>query len=160
MVSGGPIAAPALADLQADPSVLDRTPVAALLALRHEARLLAAEIERALMARLLAEPRREGHSGEVGVLTTGRLAAMWGMKDSKIRQLCRSGRIPAKKLGGKEWVVPVDALREWATQGIADAVGSRHNSAHAGYEDAQGLARRHTVAIRRPTSPTDPRVPA
>ena len=47
------------------------------------------------------------------VLTTNALAELWGMPEAKIRELCRTGFLPAKKLGRKEWVVSVDALREW-----------------------------------------------
>src|SRR5436309_1603493 len=35
------------------------------------------------------------------VMTTKQLAEMWEMPEAKIRDLCRTGRLPAKKLGTK-----------------------------------------------------------
>ena len=74
------------------------------------------------------------------------------MPVAKIRELCRTGRIPAKKLGNKEWVVPVAALREWARQGIVDEVGLRHNVDHVGQRGTVAQVRPHTVEVRRPVS--------
>src|SRR5258706_9011355 len=116
-----PVSVPSLADLQADQSALDRLPVDELLGLQRQLRHLAAAIEREVMARLLVGSR-DG-SAEIGVLTPARLAELWSMPAAKIRELCRTGRIPARKLGPKEWVVPVAALREWARRNPIDAEG-------------------------------------
>jgi hypothetical protein len=146
----GPMAAPTLAELQVDPSLLNALPVDALVALGFEVRMLAAEIERSVTTRLLAGPGRDAYSGDVGVLTTGRLATLWGMKNAKIRELCRAGRIPARKLGTKEWVVPLEGLREWARQALVDGPGARHNADHVSPRSGAGRGRRHAVEVRRP----------
>lgn len=146
----GPMAAPTLAELQADPSLLDGLPVDALVALRFEVRVLAAEIERSVTTRLLSGPGPDAYPGDVDVLTTGRLATLWGMKNAKIRELCRTGRIPARKLGTKEWVVPLEGLRKWAGQALVEGPGARHNADNVNPRGTAGRGRRHTVEIRRP----------
>jgi hypothetical protein len=102
---------PTLAELQADLSAPDRLPLDALVALRRQLRVLAADLEQEVTARLLAGLQGDGGLDAVAVLTPARLAELWSMPAAKIRDLCRSGRIPARKLGNKEWVVPVAALR-------------------------------------------------
>lgn len=134
---------------------LEHLPVDALLALRRQLRVLAADIEREVTARLVAQFRGDGATG-IGVLTTARLAELWEMPAAKIRELCRTGRIPARKLGDKEWVVPVDALREWAKQGIVDVAAPRHNPGHADHRGAVARPRPHAVEIRRPGPPNVP----
>ena len=131
---------------------LDHLPVDALLALRRQLRMLAADIEREVTARLLAQFSGDGAT-DIGVLTTARLAELWEMPAAKIRDLCRTGRIPARKLGPKEWAVPVAALRKWAQQGIVEGVDPRHNPDHAGHRGAASRVRPYTVELRRPAPP-------
>jgi len=82
----GPVAVPTLAELQADPSALDRLPLDALVALRRQLRVLAAD----LTARLVAGFQGDGGLGAVAVLTPARLAELWSMPAAKIRELCRT----------------------------------------------------------------------
>jgi hypothetical protein len=146
----GPV--PTLVELQADPSALDRLPLEELVALRRQLRVLASDLEQEVTARLVTGFQGGGSLGAVAVLTPARLAELWSMPVAKIRELCRTGRIPAKKLGNKEWVVPVAALREWAGQGIVDEVRLRHNADHVGQRGAVAQVRLHTVEVRRPVS--------
>jgi len=87
---------PTLVELQTDPSTLDRLPLGALLALRRQLRVLAADPEREVTARLLDEFHGDGGLDAVAVLTPARLAQLWSMPTAKIRELCRTGRIPAR----------------------------------------------------------------
>lgn len=144
---------PTLVELQADPSALERLPLDGLVALRRQLSVLAADLEQEVTARLVAGFHGDGGLGAVAVLTPARLADLWSMPAAKIRELCRTGRIPAKKLGNKEWVVPVAALREWARQGIVDGAGLRHNADHVSQREAAAKVRPHTVVVRRPASP-------
>ena len=148
-----PVAVCTLAELQADPSALDRLPLSALLALRRQLRVLAADLEQGVTARLLDGFQGDGGLDEVAVLTPARLAELWSMPTAKIRELCRTGRIPARKLGNKEWVVPVAALREWARQGIARAAGPRNNADYVSHRRAAVQIRPHTIQVRRPAPP-------
>jgi hypothetical protein len=117
----GPVAVPTLPDRQADPSALDRLPLDALVALGRQLRVLAADLEQEVTALLVAGFQGDGGLGAVSVLTPARLAELWGMPVAKIRELCRSGRIPARKLGNKEWVVPVAALHVALAMATGDA---------------------------------------
>jgi hypothetical protein len=146
----GPVAVPTLAELQADPSALARLPLDALVALRRQLRVLAADMDEEVTARLLAGFQGDCGLDAVAVLTPARLGELWSMPAAKIRELCRTGRIPARKLGSKEWVVPVAALREWARQGIVDRAGPRHNTDHVA---PKVLVPPHTVQVRRPVPP-------
>jgi len=148
-----PIVLPTLVELQVNPSALDRLPLDALVALRRQLRVLAADLEKEITARLLARFQGDGGLGGVAVLTPARLAALWSMPAAKIRELCRTGRIPAKKLGNKEWVVPVAALREWARQGIVDEPRPGHNAGHVGRRGAAAQVRPYTIHVRRPAPP-------
>src|SRR5438876_1735786 len=56
------------------------------------------------------------------VVTTKQLAEIWLMPEAKIRDLCRTGRLPAKKLGNKEWLISVAGLRELLKAPIANQV--------------------------------------
>jgi hypothetical protein len=141
---------PTLAELQADPSALDSLPMDALVALRRQLRVLTADLEQVVTARLAAGCQGDGGLGAVAVLTPARLAELWSMPVAKIRELCRIGRIPARKLGNKEWVVPVAALHEWVRQGIVDGAGPGHNADHVGHWAAAAQIRPHTVQVRRP----------
>lgn len=149
----GPVAVRTLAELQADPSALDRLPLGVLLALRRQLRVLAADLEQEVTARLLDGFQGDGGLDAVAVLTPARLAELWSMPTAKIRELCRTGRIPARKLGNKEWVVPVAALREWARQGIAHEAGPRNNADYVGHRRAAVQVRPHTIQVRRPAPP-------
>jgi hypothetical protein len=148
----GPVAVRTLAELQADLSAPDRLPLEALVALRRQLRVLAADLEQEVTARLLAGFQGDGGLDAVAVLTPARLAELWSMPVAKIRELCRSGRIPARKLGNKEWVVPVAELREWARQGIVDEPRPGHNAGHVGHRSA-AAARPYTIQVRRPAPP-------
>jgi hypothetical protein len=149
----GPVAVRTLAELQADLSAPDRLPLDALVALRRQLRVLAADLEQEVTARLLAGFQGDGGLDAVAVLTPARLAELWSMPAAKIRELCRTGRIPARKLGNKEWVVPVAALREWARQGIVDEPRPGHNAGHVGHRSAVASARPYTIQVRRPAPP-------
>jgi len=85
----------------------------ALIDLRRRHDHIRAELDAAITQKI-AEARREevGHA-DVQVLTVDRLADLWNMKPAKIRELCRTGSIPARKLGQKEWAIPVAELRDW-----------------------------------------------
>jgi hypothetical protein len=47
--------------------------------------------------------------------TPASLAAHWGepWTEAMIRDRCREGRIPAKKVGKKLWIIPAAALAAW-----------------------------------------------
>lgn len=49
----------------------------------------------------------------VDVLTPARLAEMWRTSPAAVRELCRSGAIPAKKIGPKLWGIPMRELEAW-----------------------------------------------
>jgi len=151
--SGSPVAVPTLAELQADPSALDCLPLDALVTLRRQLRVLAADLEKEVTARLLAGFQGDAGLDAVAVLTPARLAKLWSMPVAKIRELCRTGRIPARKLGNKEWMVPIAALRGWAQPGIVEGPGPRHNADHVGHRGAAVQVRPHTVQVRRPAPP-------
>ena len=59
------------------------------------------------------KPARRDDAAGLEVLTTKALARLWRMPESKIRDLCRTGALPARKLGSKEWVISAAALRDW-----------------------------------------------
>ncbi len=89
---------------------------------------------------------------EADVLTVERLATLWGMKPGKVRELCRTRQLPARKLG-KEWVVPVAALREWARQRpLVEQVTEGYNSSGETRpgQGAPPQARPYRVEVRRP----------
>jgi hypothetical protein len=104
------MAGPTLPELQADSSALGRLPLDALVALRRQLRVLAADLEQEVTARLLAGFQGDGGLDAVAVLTPARLAELWSMPAAKVREPCRTGRIPAKKLGNEERAVPLTAL--------------------------------------------------
>jgi len=149
----GPVAVPTLAERRGDLFALNRLPLDALVALRRQLRVLAADLEQEVTARLLAGFQGDGGLDTIAVLTTARLSELWSMPAPKIRELCRTGRIPARKLGNKEWVVPVAALREWARQGIVDEPRPGHNAGHVGHRSAAAPARPYTIQVRRPAPP-------
>ena len=74
-----------------------------------------AAVVAALAAPMLAAEavRRSASDFDLGVMTTKQLAETWEMPEAKIRELCRTGLLPAKKLGAKEWVIGMAALRDW-----------------------------------------------
>ncbi len=74
-----------------------------------------AAVVAALAAPMLAAEavRRSASDFDLGVMTTKQLAETWEMPEAKIRELCRTGLLPAKKLGAKEWVIGIAALRDW-----------------------------------------------
>src|SRR5438046_6526745 len=87
------------------------------------------------------------------VMTTKQLAEMWEMPEAKIRDLCRTGRLPAKKLGTKEWVIGRDALRDWLPKAPLSPTDSPTLSSHRDPgrgPQAAPAARPFTVEVRRP----------
>jgi len=87
------------------------------------------------------------------VMTTKQLAEMWEMPEAKIRDLCRTGRLPAKKLGTKEWVIGRDALRDWLPKAPLSPTDSLTLSSHRDPgrgPQAAPAARPFTVEVRRP----------
>lgn len=99
------------------------------------------------------EPEPVVPSSPVAVLTPATLGALWGMTPSKIRDLCRTARIPARKLGPKEWIIPVAALKRWARQ---NPLAPQVTAGYTGPRDtrpgqaAAPQARPYRVEVRRP----------
>lgn len=91
---------------------------------------------------------------DVAVLSTKELAGLWRMPEAKIRGLCRTGRLPAKKLGSKEWIIRVAALRECLPK---IPLVENDNLRLSSYCDAgrapqaPQAAPPYTVEVRRPT---------
>jgi len=107
----------------------------------------------ALWVRIVTQrPAPQPDRAEVDVLSVAGLAARWGMTPAKVRELCRSGRIPARKLGPKEWIIPAAELKEWvrqnprATQGALGYDASRETGPRQGNSLA---TRPHRVEVRR-----------
>src|SRR5262245_859907 len=90
---------PTLDAIAADPMT------AASLTATKRAALLAqcAVVMAALTAPMVASEDVRGSTPDLSleVMTTRELADKWGMSEAKIRDLCRNGRLPAKKLGAK-----------------------------------------------------------
>jgi Helix-turn-helix domain len=145
-----PVVVPGLADVLADPDLLLRLPADVLIALRHQLRVLETDLERILTLRLVRHENPE--LDDIGVLSPAKLAELWGMPVAKVRELCRAGLIPARKLGPKEWVVPVAALRAWATTGLDKACTATLQSTHETTpgQAAPPPARPYRVEVRRP----------
>jgi hypothetical protein len=59
-------------------------------------------------------------SPAVEIFTPETLAAHWEGRwtAAMIRDLCRRGAIPAKKIGAKKWIIPVAALAAWMAEGL------------------------------------------
>ena len=101
--------------------------------------------------RLMAPSRRPQVT--LDVLTTKQVADMWQMPEAKIRELCRSGDLPARKLGATKWVIGADALREWLPKSpVANGISPRLSLPHdpeRGSGPSQA-PRPYSVVIRRP----------
>src|SRR5437899_2286176 len=95
-----------------DASKLDGLPLDVLLAFRRRAGHLIADLDDAI-ARRSSQLQVSDSSDSFAVLTTRHLAKIWRMPEPKIRELCRTGALPARKLGPKEWVIAASALRDW-----------------------------------------------
>lgn len=150
----GPVSVPGLAEVLADTAILDRLPLDALVVLQRQVRYLDADVGAAITRQMLQANGPVAHGFEdVSILTTKQLADMWGMAEAKLRALCRTGRLPAMKLGGKEWVISVAALREQVNRGLALAGNVTLPSFREGERRATHppTARPYTVAVRRPT---------
>lgn len=154
-----PPGAPALAPLAvgldalaADPSKVEGLPRSALVALYTNV----ARLEAMLRARLLTlgdGRHAKASDDDVSVLTPEELAKRWRMPEARIRDLCRSGALPARKLGPKEWIISVSALRDWLPKaGVANDISPglslRHDPGRG--SQAAEAARPYTVAVRRP----------
>lgn len=120
-VPSSPVAVPTLAEVLADPGVLVHLPADVLVALRHHLRVVDADLERAITLGLLSN--HENHDDDIAALTPARLAERWGISEAKARELCRTGQIPARKVG-REWIVPVAGLRRWV---LEDGPVPRHD---------------------------------
>lgn len=103
---------PALDAIRADPSLLDRLGLDVLLDLQRQHGHLGVDLSAAIARKVTPAHAEPALDADVSILTTKRLAALWGMTEAKIRDLCRTGRLPAAKLGAKEWVVSVAGLRD------------------------------------------------
>ncbi len=145
-----PIAVPSLDEIASDPA-LTRT-------LSPEARAAALVRCASVLAALAAPPESRESSTDsnasLAVLTTKRLAEMWQMPEAKIRELCRLGTLPARKLGPKEWVIAADALRRWLPAApLAKPISLGLSSSHDPERASQPpqAARPYSVEVRRPT---------
>ncbi|MFQ5932943.1 MAG: helix-turn-helix domain-containing protein, partial [Nitrospiraceae bacterium] len=84
-----------------------------------------AVVQSALVTRLVSAPiRQNGYVAaaaegdpldEVRHLNTRQVAKLFHLEEAYVQQLCRTHKIPARKVG-KYWRIPVAALREWADQ--------------------------------------------
>ena len=116
----------------------------------------ACEILRARVIGLQASPAKGPDrilDDDVTVITTKHLAALWRMPEAKIRDLCRTGRLPAKKLGSKEWLISVAALREWMPKAMLArevnlGLSSSYDLRRA--PKTPQAARPYSVEVRRP----------
>ena len=95
-----PIAVPGLADVLADPSVLDRLPVEALIALRRRVRGLDADIERAISLGFLSHTQNHD---DVAVLTPAALAERWGVSEAKAREMYRAALYRKEQVTHRVW---------------------------------------------------------
>jgi hypothetical protein len=105
---------------------LDELSLETLINLRRQHDHIRTEIEAVIARKMAGTHPAETDLADTGVLTVNRLAEPWGMKAAKVRELCRTGRVPARKLGKKEWVVPVGALRVWAQENHVAQCGPRN----------------------------------
>jgi len=113
---------------------LDQLPLETLINLRRQHDHMRTEIEAVITRKMGGTHPAEATLADTAVLTVNRLAELWGMKAAKVRELCRTGHIPARKLGKKEWVVPVGALRVWARENpIAECVPRNYIQAPGAY---------------------------
>jgi hypothetical protein len=89
----------------------------------------------------------------LGILTTKHLGALWRMPEAKIRELCRAGTLPARKLGPKEWVIAADALRDWLPRAplvkqVSPGLSSPRDPERG--SQAPQVARPYSVIVRPP----------
>jgi helix-turn-helix protein len=137
-----------LDEIAADPAMARKlTPDARAAALMRCASVLAA-----LAAAPVDMDASSESNGSLAVLTTKHLAEMWQMPEAKIRELCRTGSLPARKLGPKEWVICADALRDWLPRApIAKDVSLRLSPSHESGRRSQTphAAAPYTVVVRR-----------
>jgi len=62
-------------------------------------------------------------SPDCRVFTPESLATHWGepWTAASIRELCRTGRIPARKVGPRKWMIPASGLAAWLAASNAQA---------------------------------------
>jgi len=131
---------------------LDQLPLETLINLRRQHDHMRTEIEAVIARKMGKTHPAEATLADTAVLTVNRLAELWGMKAAKVRELCRTGHIPARKLGKKEWVVPVGALRVWARENpVAECVPRNYSPADATRRDQgpAGAPGAYRVKVRR-----------
>jgi len=100
----------------------------------------------------IVETNSASASDDLGILTTQQLADLWKMEEPAIRALCRSGRLPAKKLGEKAWIISRAELRAWLPKRPVDTgVGVTLTSPHVTrrHPEAPEATRPYTAVVRK-----------
>jgi excisionase family DNA binding protein len=69
-----------------------------------------ARVQAEALARLASVQREDPADDEI--LTTEKMAERLRLPDWKVRELCRTKQLPARKLGA-EWAISAGKLREW-----------------------------------------------
>jgi len=139
-------------ELARDPGVLEGLSLEALIDLRRRHDHIRAELDASITRKFTEARRPEAGYTDIQVLTIDRLADLWGMKPAKVRELCRTGRIPALKLGRKEWAIPIAELRELVRKSrVAEEVPGGYTAIDAtdrsqGHQKTPGAYR---VEVRR-----------
>jgi excisionase family DNA binding protein len=68
------------------------------------------------------------------------LAARWQCSARSIRTLCRSGRLPAFRVGAKLWRIPAAAVEEYECRLIASADSADASSSSSTTADGESTA--------------------
>lgn len=146
-------AVPTLDEIARDPTKATTLSSDVLLDLHRQVRHLDADLDAAITKQMFQTngPVDRGFE-DVSILTPKQLAELWGMPEAKIRALCRTGRLPAMKIGAKEWAIPVAALREQIKRGLAFSgnVALPYSREAEGRATHPPAARPYTIAVRRP----------
>jgi excisionase family DNA binding protein len=159
-------AVPSLHDVQAEPSILERLPLAALLTLRREVGHLEVELDAAITL-ALTESRPTAPvglgSGEANrYLTIPEVSARTGLSLSYLYELARRGVLPMTPMGRggngtkrRGYRVLLSALREWEAGLTKNAVEIQANDMlrsapndHLGVPASLSMSRLHGGATR------------